>query len=233
MDLKAAGPDEIKPIVFKHLGEKAVNKLAEFFRASSLLGYVPLRWRDSKAVSIPKPGKSDYSLVRSFRPISISSFIIKALERVWAWQLQELSLIQKTLSWDQHAFRRGYGQDSALSTRVEYAESEIIQKQFAYGVFPDIQGVFDNVSIDAVIKGMKDKSLPNIYINWYRSFLSYRTVTVDHEGVWVKRFLTRGTPQGGVLSPLAWNLAFESLLQTFSTGQVKVCGFIRWCMSHC
>ncbi len=26
-DLKAAGPDELKPIVLKHLGEKAVNKL--------------------------------------------------------------------------------------------------------------------------------------------------------------------------------------------------------------
>ncbi len=29
-DLKAAGPDELKPIVLKHLGEKAVNKLVEF-----------------------------------------------------------------------------------------------------------------------------------------------------------------------------------------------------------
>ncbi len=63
---------------------------------------------------------------------------------------------------------------------VEYAESAIIQKQFALGVFLDIQGAFDNVSIDTVIKGMKDKNLPNIFINWYRSYLSYRTVTVDH-----------------------------------------------------
>ncbi len=110
---------------------------------------------------------------------------------------------------------------------VEYAESAIIQKkQFALGVFLDIQGAFDNVSIDAVIKGMKNKNLPNIFINWYSSYLSYRTVTVDHEGTRVKRFLTRGTPQGGVLSFLAWNLTFESLLQTFSTGQVRVCGIV-------
>ncbi len=27
------------------------------------------------------------------------------------------------------------------------------------------------------------------------------------------------------LSPLAWNIAFESLLQTFLKGQVKICGF--------
>ncbi len=83
-DLKAAGPDKIKPIVLKHLGDKAVNKLVEFFKASSLLGYVPLQWRDSKPVFIPKPGKSEYSLANSFRPISLSSFIMKALEKVWA-----------------------------------------------------------------------------------------------------------------------------------------------------
>ena len=42
-DLKAAGPDQLFPIVLKHLGEKAVNKLVEFFKASNRLGYVPLR----------------------------------------------------------------------------------------------------------------------------------------------------------------------------------------------
>ena len=37
-DLKAAGQDKIKTIVLKHLGDKAVNKLVEFLKASSLLG---------------------------------------------------------------------------------------------------------------------------------------------------------------------------------------------------
>ncbi len=52
-----------------------------------------------------------------------------------------------------------------------------------------------------------------------------KKVTINHEGVKVKKFLTRGTPQGGVLSPIAWNIAFESLLHIFSKGQVKICGF--------
>ncbi len=62
-------------------------------------------------------------------------------------------------------------------------------------------------------------------MNWYSSYLSHRSVKIDHEGVKVKRFLTCGTPQEGVHSPLAWNLAFESLFQIFSKGQVKICGF--------
>ncbi len=139
-NLKAAGPNELKPIVLKHLGEKAVNKLVKFYRASSLLGYVPMQWRESKAVFIPKPGKSDYSQVRSFRPISLSSFIMKALERVWTWRLEESALIQNPLSCSQHAFQRGYSTDSALSTMVEYAESAIIQNKFALGIFSGYTG---------------------------------------------------------------------------------------------
>ncbi len=49
---------------------------------------------------------------------------------------------------------------------VEYAESAIIQNKFALGVFLDIQGAFDNVSIFAVIKGMQDKNFPEVLINW-------------------------------------------------------------------
>ncbi len=107
----------------------------------------------------------------------------------------ESALIQNPLSCDQHAFRRGYSTDSRLSTMVEYAESAIIQNKFALGVFLDIQGAFDNVSIVVSIKGMQDKNFPEVFIKWYRSYLEYRTVTVNHEGVKVKRFLTRGTPQ--------------------------------------
>ncbi len=166
-DLKAAGPDELKPIVLKHLGEKVVNKLVDFFKASSLLGYIPFRWRESRAVFIPKPGKSYYSQVCSFRPILLSSFIIKAFERVWAWLLEESALIQNILRCDHHAFRHGCSTDSALSTMVEYAESAIIQNNFTLGVFPTIQGAFDNVSIDAVIRGMQDMNFPEFFINWY------------------------------------------------------------------
>ncbi len=46
-----------------------------------------------------------------------------------------------------------------------------------------------------------------------------------HQGVATKRYLTKGTPQGGVLSPLMWNLAFESLLKLYDTGTVNICGF--------
>ncbi len=135
----------------------------------------------------------------------------------------ESALIQNPLSCDQHAFRRGYSTDSRLSTMVEYAESAIIQNKFALGVFLDIQGAFDNVSVDTVIVGMKNKKIPEVFINWYCSYHKYRTVTVNHEGVKVKRFLT--------LAP-----SMEYSLWKFTTNFLerpsKNMWFRRWCMPH-
>ena len=41
----------------------------------------------------------------------------------------------------------------------------------------------------------------------------------------IVRFLNKGTPQGGVFSPVAWNLAFDSLLRLFDRSNVLIIGF--------
>ena len=61
---------------------------------------------------------------------------------------------------------------------VEYAESVIIQNKFALGVFLDIQGVSDNESIDAVIKGMQDKAI--CYTKNIRPFFISHSIVRSH-----------------------------------------------------
>ena len=222
---KAPGPDDIRPIVLKHLGTAGIEKLTLLFRASALLGYIPTAWRTSRVIVIPKPGKADYSVVRSFRPISLSSFLLKTLERLWAWHLEATSLTLNPLCANQHAFRKGFSTESALSNMVEYIESAFIGPGFALAVFLDIQGAFDNVPIESILEGMRQQGLPEDFIQWYKALLTNQRIKAELLGSSVDRSLTRGTPQGGVLSPLAWNLAFESFLKLFEHGPVKVCGF--------
>lgn len=51
-------------------------------------GYTPRIWREMKLVFIPKAGKDDYASPKSFRPITLSNFLLKGLERVVLWQLE-------------------------------------------------------------------------------------------------------------------------------------------------
>jgi ribonuclease HI len=224
-DFKAAGPDGIPPIVFKHVGDKFLTWLTLMFKASYVLGYIPTAWCEAKVIFIPKAGKEDYSDCRSFRPITLSNFVIKGLERVLMWQFDKETLRGNPLSPNQHAFIKGKSTDSALTRVVGLIEDGLNTGQFTLGVFLDIQGAFDNVRPEAIAKGLHDKQAHPLLIGWYEYYLKSRNITFDYRGISRKKALSLGTPQGGVLSPIMWNVAFDSLLNLFDKGSVKACGY--------
>jgi hypothetical protein len=88
----ACGPDKLKPVVLQHLPREAVEALSNIFTAVIELGYVPTRWRASDVIFIDKPGKTDFENPRSFRPISLMSFVYKTLEKVVAMDLEQNAL---------------------------------------------------------------------------------------------------------------------------------------------
>ena len=212
---KAAGFDELKPVVLQHLDAAALAFLTNLFRASYLLGYIPTCWRESKVIFIPKPGKDSYCVPRSWRPISLMTFIVKAMERVLLWHMQKTNFVDRPLSANQHAFRKGRSTESALTIFVEYAERALIKHEFMLGIFLDIQGAFDNVTIRGMIEGLRAKGVDEQTIVWYEAYLLTRTITAEHKGVSISKAPVQGTPQGGVLSPIMWNVAFESFIELY------------------
>lgn len=76
-DYKVAGPDGIAPCVLKHLEPVTLNRLKCLYQASYLLGYIPESWKEDIIIFIPKAGKTDYNQPHSFRPITLSSFVMK------------------------------------------------------------------------------------------------------------------------------------------------------------
>ena len=56
------------------------------------------------------------------------------------------------------------------------------------------------------------RGVEQILLKWLTFFLENRKVRFTHNGAEIERNATRGTPQGGVLSPTLWNLAMYDLL---------------------
>ena len=218
---KIGGCDEIKPKALMCLPDIAIKRLTMLFKAIIQLGYTPKIWRESRVAFIPKPGKTDYTDARAWRPITLSTFLIKSIEKLVLWQLDELSLINDSLSKDQHAFRAGYSTESALSDFVDSVESSILRQKYALGVFLDIKGAFDNCKHDAIVEQMKSKKFPKGIIVWYEQYLRNRVAHSTLKGHTCSIKVTNGTPQGGILSPLAWNLVFEDFIETMSGSPVK------------
>ena len=75
----AAGPDDIPPTFLKNLGPIALAKLLEIFNLSLESATCPQIWRKAIIIPLLKIGKPA-SKLDSYRPISLTSCVVKALE---------------------------------------------------------------------------------------------------------------------------------------------------------
>ena len=104
---KAPGLDGITPELLKLSGEYTKKVLKLLFDMQMTLSYTPNLLRTSKVTFIGKMGKDDYTLPKSFRPISLTPFIFKLLERVGSWYVIHKTLKENPLNRRQHAYRTG------------------------------------------------------------------------------------------------------------------------------
>ena len=222
---KAAGPDGIKPLTLRHLGQFAILRLQRIYRACLQIGYIPIDWRKSKVVFIPKPNKEDYTIPKAFRPISLTSFLFKVLERLVLWEMEVTCLKDHPIHRHQHAFRHGSSTETALSALVDKIERAVMREEYAMAAFLDISGAFDNLSTEAAVEGMLKHCVPDFIIKWYTFYLKNRFAEINIRGIEWTRRLTKGTPQGGVLSPPVWDLSFDGFLEIFDSGPIDASGY--------
>ena len=167
-------------------------------------------------IFIQKPGKETYDDESSWRPITLTTYLFKALERIQLWHAQINFLANHPIVDYQYAFLKGKSTEAAISRVVDKIESALNRNRTAIGVFLDIQGAFDNMDHDSIIRHLKHRGFDNQFIDWYNQYLRDRLVVVDLAGFTISRRIARGTPQGGILSPIIWNIVFDSCLKRLS-----------------
>ncbi len=140
---KSAGDDGIFPALLKESGEILLEPLCKMLQSSLALGCIPTRWEKVKVTFIPKPGKPSHCVAKDFRPISLTSFVHKTLERLIDVYIREEILIRFPLHVNQHAYQAGKSTDSALHSLVSSVEESFRFGEVALGCFMDIEGAFD------------------------------------------------------------------------------------------
>ena len=217
---KSPGPDGLKPIVLKHLPPVAIGVLTGLYTAMIRLHYTPQRWQQVHVIFLPKDGKDSYEEKRSFRPISLMLFFVKALERLVQWNLEQIT---RPMHSKQYAYRKGLCTENALSGVVDRVEKALSNKKVALAVFLDIEGAFDNATTHAIQKGMEDHGADRDSTLWFVNFLKNRIASVRGQEGSFK--LKKGTGQGGVLSPVVWNYIMDNFLALFDRGRTEAFAF--------
>jgi len=80
-----------------------------------------------KVVFIPKPGRNTYSGPRDYRPISLTWFLLKAMERLVDIYLRDEALAIVPLHPNQHAYQAGKSVETALHQLIVLVEKAVDQ----------------------------------------------------------------------------------------------------------
>ena len=124
-------------------------------------------------VFIPKAGR-DPEDPKAYRPISLTSFLLKAMEKVIDLHLRSEHLTRKPLNQTQHAYQQKKSTISALHKLINKVENALENKKLALLAFLDIERAFDNASHSTIRKAALKKRVEAETIDWMMHMLSSR-----------------------------------------------------------
>lgn len=209
---KAPGTDGVIPKMLQEADESLHRVLVNIFRASITKGYIPKAWRESKVVFIPKPGRPSHVTAKDFRPISLSSFLLKTLERLMDGYIKN-SIRLTELCPNQHAYIAGRSVETALHRVVSKIETSMKYKEFTLAAFLDIEGAFNNVKSESLVSAVSSYGISSTVTNWITELLTKRNIVSAYKDVTIRGDIHKGTPQGGIISPLVWVLTVNGIVE--------------------
>lgn len=120
---KSRGTNGIFPVLLQKGKEETIQHLVNITRRSLTLGYISKSWRWAKVTFIPKIGKEDGTNLKSFRLISLISFLLKAMLKVIGIYIRMKGMEKTPLHKSQHI----YSQTLSLSETFSSITSIIPQ----------------------------------------------------------------------------------------------------------
>lgn len=172
--------------------ENLEGNVENLIRKMKQMSYKP---KAVKRVYIPKAGSNKK------RPLGIPAYEDKMVQDVMT---QILNAIYEPMF---KKFSFGFRADKSCHQAIAYLEKMINKQRTKYVVDLDIKGFFDNIDHEWLIKFIEYRINDKVYIRYIKRFM--RSGILE-QGKLLKS--EKGTPQGGIISPVLGNIYLHFVL---------------------
>jgi hypothetical protein len=217
---KSSGPDGLSAEHFLSAPGTLPCFLSMAFNCSVAHGYLPSVIMKSNIVPVIKDKAGDSSDKSNYRPIALCSILSKILEIVL---LKKVSSFL-TSSDHQFAFKSGHSTDLCIYVLKEIISHYLSHATPVFACFMDASKAFDKVNHWSLFDKLLSRNTPVLIVRlilfWYRgqaSCVRWGDFVSD------EFFVSNGVRQGGVLSPVLFNVYVDSLSQDLISTGIGCC----------
>ncbi len=174
-----------------------------------------------KSVTIPVPKNSKPSCLNDYRPVALTSTVMKVFERLL--KKHTCSSIPATLAPLQFAYWPNRSTDDAISRVLHSSLTNIDSNNGNYVrlLFIDYSSAFNTIVTIKLVFKLTDLGLNSSLCDWIQDFLTGRPQVVKMGQFTSNSIpLNIGAPQGCVLSPLLYSLYTHDCVSSHSSTSI-------------
>ncbi|CAK9813872.1 RNA-directed DNA polymerase from mobile element jockey [Anthophora plagiata] len=200
----APGPDKIEYNMIKNLSTKSRLLLLDILNEYFTSGQIPNSWKLSHVYFIPKNNRANY------RSITLASNMCKLFERLvknrQSWWCETLNKFNN----NQSGFIKGRSCQDNIGKVIVQAKKGLTTNQIIIAAMLDVSSAFDNVNTKILIEKLTKIGIPKNTLQFIANIIENRQIKIVGDplliGQITHRIVSKGVPQGGVLSLLLYNL---------------------------